>query len=178
MSEHLSELVRTICRYDPLTGEFVRVMRRSWLGNWFDCHSMPKSVSAYGYLQMSFEGRPYLVHRLIFLYMTGEFPPEDVDHINGDRLDNRWANLRLVSRQNNLRNQGLRIDNTSGVIGVHFDKNKNKWLAYIGVGEGKREALGYYETKDEAIDVRKAAEIRHGYHKNHGTRDGWGSWGK
>ena len=167
------EILLNTCHYNPSTGVFKRVMKRSWMGNWYACDSVPKSITGYGYLQMNFEGRPYVVHRLIFLYVTGEFPKEDVDHINGDRLDNRFENLRLVSRQDNLRNQGLRNDNTSGHMGVSHDKSRGLFHAYIGVGKGKRRSLGYHSTVEKAVEVRSLAEKELEYHNNHGKRESW-----
>lgn len=174
-NEPTAEQIRTTCHYNPETGLFVRIKKRTWIGNWRDCYSVPTAKTVHGYLQMNMNGWPYLVHRLIFLYMEGNFPDADVDHVNGDRMDNRWTNLRLVTRQDNLRNQGVRTDNTSGQIGVHLDKRSGKWFAYIGVGGGKRESLGTYETFEEAVTVRKDAEFRYGYHRNHGAREGWKS---
>ena len=167
------EILRTVCHYDPVTGVFKRVMKKSWKGNWYSCDSIPKSITSYGYLQMNFDGWPYLVHRLIFMYVYGDFPKQDVDHINGDRVDNRLVNLRLVSRQDNLRNQGVRNDNTSGHVGVSFDKRSNKFHAYIGIGSGERTSLGHFLTLGEAVNARKTAEVEIGYHSNHGGRQGW-----
>lgn len=167
------EILRTTCHYNPETGVFKRVMKKSWKGNWYPCDSSPSSTTTYGYLQMNFEGWPYMVHRLIFLYLYGKFPKEDVDHINGDRSDNRLVNLRLVSRQDNLRNQGIRSDNTSGHIGTSLDKRSGKFHAYIGVGAGERLSLGMFSTLDKAIDARKIAQMEIGYHANHGGRASW-----
>lgn len=167
------ELLLTTCHYNPITGVFKRTLKQSWLGNWYSCESVPKSITAYGYLQMNFNGRPFAVHRLIFLYMNGMFPKEDVDHINGDRLDNRFENLRLVSRQDNLRNQGLRSDNTTGHMGVSYDKSRKQFHAYIGVGKGERRSLGYHTTLEKAVEIRNLAERELEYHSNHGGRKAW-----
>lgn len=169
------EYIKKICDYDPDSGIFKRILRQSWKGNWYQCNSIPKSTTAYGYLQMNVAGKPYLVHRLIWLWVTGEFPDEDIDHIDGDRLNNKWVNLRQVDRESNLRNMGIRAENTSGITGVSFAKDRNKWHAYIGIGDGERKHLGYFTEKEDAINARAEAEIKYNYHFNHGKRESWGN---
>jgi hypothetical protein len=173
MSNLTKEYVRSFLHYDPDTGLMKRIMRRSFAGNWLPCNSVPKSKTIAGYLQINVDSRPYVVHRLAFVYMEGFMPDCDVDHINGVRTDNRWSNLRLVNRQDNLRNMGVRKDNTSGVPGVSYDKSKNKWHAYIHVHTSERLSLGYFPSIDEAIAARKGAEMLIGYHPNHGARPTW-----
>lgn len=168
-----SEYLKWIMTYDPLTGDVVRIRKQSWRGNWYDCESVPKSITPYGYLQMNVQGRPYAVHRLIWCYMTGDFPPFDIDHLDGDRLNNKWENLRAVDRETNLRNVGIKPNNSSGVNGVSFAKDRNKWHAYIGCGSGERISLGHFETLEEASVARKLAELQLGYHPNHGRRESW-----
>lgn len=172
MIEVTAEQIRTICTYHPDTGVFARVLRKTPFGEWVNCFRVPKSTTAYGYLQMNVNGWPYLVHRLIVLYTLGYFPLEDVDHIDGDRLNNRWSNLRLVNRQENLRNCGVRSDNTSGQVGVSFAKDRRSWHAYIGDGD-ERTSLGHFKTFDEAVAARRGAERILGYHTNHGARQSW-----
>ena len=91
--------------------------------------------------------------------MTGKMPAE-VDHINRDKLDNRWSNLRPVSHTLNQRNHGGHQTNTSGVNGVCWHKHRNKWQAHIWV-DGKNKHLGYFDCIEEAAAARKQAEIRH-----------------
>lgn len=86
----------------------------------------------------------YRAHRLAWLYMTGEWPTEQVDHINGEPSDNRWSNLRLANPIENARNSRIRDDNTSGSPGVA--RYKNGWRAYIC---GKH--LGCFRTWEEAV---------------------------
>lgn len=167
-----AEYIRFICTYDADSGSFVRVMKKSWRGNWVKCYSIPNSVTAYGYLQMSVEGRPYAVHRLIWLHVTGSFPECDIDHIDGNRLNNSWVNLRSVTRRENLRNSGIRVDNTSGVPGVSFAKDRRLWCAYIETGEG-RKYIGHFRVFDDAVKARRGAEVEYGFHTNHGARPSW-----
>lgn len=87
----------------------------------------------------------------------------DVDHIvhpHGDehKVDNRKSNLRLATKSQNQMNRGLAINNTSGVVGVHFSKRDQKWIAYIKIN-GKRKHLGSFEDKEDAISARRKAEV-------------------
>ena len=88
--------------------------------------------------------------------------PEDmiVDHIKHNRRDNRKSKLRILSYSNNNMNQCKRINNTSGVTGVSFYKNSNKWNAYITVNY-KKINLGYYINFEEAVEARKRAEEKY-----------------
>jgi hypothetical protein len=100
---------------------------------------------------------------------NGEWPNGQVDHINGDRSDNRICNLRIVDSQQNCRNQKLRKTNATGTMGVYFHKLTGKWTAQI-MQSGKRIHLGLFDTKEGAISARKLAEVGYGYHPNHGAR--------
>jgi hypothetical protein len=164
--------LKRFCHYDPNTGVFRRIARLTWKGNIVQCDTAPSKPSSYGYYQINIFGRPYAVHRLIFLYMTGSFPKHDVDHINGDRTDNRWLNLRQVTRRENMMNVGVRSNSTTRVTGVSRRKDTGKYVAYIDVA-GKRTRLGEFPTLHEAAAARASASGMHGFHENHGRRDGW-----
>ncbi len=122
-----------------------------------------------GYLQGRIFGRLYYAHRIIWRMETGDIP-NDIDHINGDRADNRWKNLRNVSRQVNLRNRALSSNNRTGAHGVSLTPYAT-WQAYIGDGE-KSVCLGSFRTMEEAVRARRLAEQRLGYHANHGRNSG------
>ena len=126
-----------------------------------------------GYLEASViinGARIRVFNHRIALYLSGITIPDDmyVDHIDGNGLNNRLTNLRVVTKQDNARNQKTRSNNTSGTMGVYWSKSSKKWKVGIMVNGGKALHLGYYEDKDEAIKVRKEAEVKHGFHANHG----------
>ncbi len=103
--------------------------------------------------------KPVLAHRVIWKMATGEDPIE-VDHIDGDRLNNRLSNLRNVSVADNRRNAAKRSDNKSGVNGVFWNNSKKCWTVVINVGS--------FSDFDQAVAARKAAETQLGFHANHG----------
>jgi len=107
--------------------------------------------------------------RLAFALMEGRWP-NVMDHINGDKADDRWCNLREVTNAENARNFPRNKRNTSGHIGVSWHKRDKKWQAIIGATQvGKSlKYLGYFDTKEEAIAARKEAEKLYGFHENHG----------
>lgn len=121
-----------------------------------------------GYFAVRFHGRWFAAHRLIWALTFGCWPKGDLDHINGDRTDNRLENLRDVSRQENARNAKLRKDNRSGCVGVRQNKSRNnKWIAEITV-DGRRQQVGTFVEKDAAILARQIASEAHGYSARHG----------
>lgn len=111
-----------------------------------------------GYRNIKFDGKKYLAHRVAWLYVTGEWPEEDIDHRNRDRVDNRFANLRVVTRQVNLQNQARpKSHSTSPYLGVTRDKGGNRWVAQIQVGSMKT-WLGTFGTSEEASAAYLAAK--------------------
>lgn len=121
-----------------------------------------------GYAQMTIMGAKYRVHRIIWKLVTGEEPIE-VDHIDGNRTNNRWANLRSISRSENAKNRAMVKRNTSGASGVFWSKQTNRWQAWLSV-DGKRKHLGLFKDRGAAILARKSAERKSGYHPNHGRK--------
>ncbi len=122
----------------------------------------PTVLNANGYFEIKIAGKTIPTHRLAFVLMTGNFPPDGmvVDHANGIRTDNRWCNLRLCTRAQNSQNKtGPAPKNTSGFRGVHWDKRFSKWKASIKVC-GKRHNLGSFDSKEDAIAARLAASAR------------------
>lgn len=119
------------------------------------------------YLTVSIAGKKYAAHRVIFGIYHG-YIPDYIDHINGDRYDNRIENLREATPSNNNANTKLRKDNSSGVKGVSFHKASGLWRAEIAVS-GKRLQLGYFKSIDDAKNAisSKRTEL-HGEFANHG----------
>lgn len=116
-----------------------------------------------------FNGKACLVHRIIHFYVLGEMPNGEIDHIDGNGLNNKWSNLRVVNHKDNLRNQKLSNINKSGHAGVCWIENRQRWHAQIAEG-GRRIFLGRFKDKNDAISARETAEREFGYHENHGKR--------
>lgn len=121
-----------------------------------------------GYLSIVLCRKRYRAHRLAWFLMSGEFPHGDIDHINGDRSDNRWSNLRCVTRSENQQNQSMHSNNTSGVNGVYWCKNRRKWRARI-VANGKTSTIGFYDDLADAASARRKADEENGFHENHAS---------
>ncbi len=115
-----------------------------------------------GYCRVRIKGKYYYAHRLIWLWHHGYFPENDIDHIDKNKLNNRIENLREVSTQCNIRNSGNRSDNTSGVKGVYWYKRTKKWISSIMVNQVTKH-LGYYNSFDDAVLARLAAEQHFGW---------------
>jgi len=151
--------------YDATTGKF----------NWLQKPAKQIAIGAeagcsntgHGYVSIRILGTLYLAHRLAFLYMTGSMPVQ-VDHDDHNRQNNIWSNLKASSDKQNRKNQSLRKDNTSGHLGVSWNKIKRKWEAYARDTNGIRKFLGYFTDKVDAIAAREAANIKYNYHVNHG----------
>ena len=121
-----------------------------------------------GYKVVTFEWQQRLEHTMIILYMLGEeYLQYEIDHVDHDRSNNKWNNLRVVCRKLNSRNLSKNKTNSSGYTGVNWHTSKNKWRAYIMV-DYKQVYLGLFKEKEDAIAARKAAEIKYGFHNNHG----------
>lgn len=102
-----------------------------------------------GYLTITIDKRAYLAHRLAWLYMTGEWPSDYIDHIDGVPAHNAWDNLREATQTQQNANTRLRKNNTSGYRGVKWHKGCQKWNANIQVN-GKSRYLGLFDSKEDA----------------------------
>lgn len=161
------EVLRQLLRYDPETGGLIWRPRgiASWDARWADKPAF--TASSNGYRVGHLHCRLIMAHRVIWAIAHGAWPAFDIDHINGDRSDNRLVNLRSVTRQENLRNSKVARHNTSGVRGVSRATGGKKWKACIGAGN-RTIHLGRFDSFEEAVAARRMAEIAHGYHPNHG----------
>lgn len=141
--------------YDQASGVFtwrIRPSQRTMLG------TIAGSIDTHGYRQIRYRRKMYLAHRLAWLFMTGDWPTMQIDHINGDRLDNRWTNLRQASHSVNSQNRRWPTKrNKSGVLGVFRDGAK--WRACIRV-KGKTIGLGTFDSLDAAGNAYICAKRR------------------
>lgn len=113
-------------------------------------------IEGKGYLQTSINGKSYMLHRLAWIIMSGSDAEQQIDHIDGDKTNNRWANLRAATQHQNMWNRGKRKNNSTGFTGV--TPKRGKFEAYIDVN-GKRNFLGTFTTAEEASSAYKRASI-------------------
>lgn len=126
------------------------------------------SKSRTRYIRIKLNGKSIYAHRVIWTMIKGDIPSGMmVDHINGDGLDNRIENLRLVTPVESARNMPMQFRRTGSHHGVKKAHFGGGWAAYIGVSN-KEIYLGTFKTVDEAISARKRAELDYGFNKNHG----------
>lgn len=157
--------LRTLLSYEPETGDFRWLVNKSSRAR---AGSAAASRHNAGYLAVRIDGTAYLLHRLAWLYVHGRWPQDQVDHINGDRADNRLVNLRECSNAENCQNVRPHRDG-AGTLGVSLDKRRGRWQAGIGIN-GERRFLGYFATKEEAGAAYRAAKARlHQFHKQSGA---------
>lgn len=121
----------------------------------------------HGYSIIRINNVGYRAHRLAWLYVYGEFPKDQLDHINHKKNDNSIKNLRECSDAENKRNVSIQKNNVSGFTGVSWSKHAKKWNVNIYVNR-KKKNLGYFSDLQDAILKRKEALINWGYHPNHG----------
>lgn len=175
--EHLKE----IATYNPITGDVVwkergpKTFRRAgpyasaiserWNKN--RAGRPITTVSPMGYVITCIEKRTVMAHRMAWAIYFGEWPQGQIDHINGNKSDNRLSNLRDVTAGENSQNKSRPKSNTSGCIGVHFHKPSQAWHARI-MKNGKRFHLGAFNNIKEAKDAYENAKRKHSFHENHG----------
>lgn len=149
--QHLNDLLQ----YDPIQGLIFWKQNR---GNGIKAGDQAGFIHHTGYKEIEVSGKSYRYHRVCWFLQHGCEPDGQIDHINGDRCDNRIKNLRVVTNRNNSRN---RMYHRQGkLIGACFVKRKNNWMSSIRIN-GKNTFLGYYDTEQQASDayVKRSKEI-------------------
>lgn len=150
--------LKELLHYDPATGLFTWRVKRN---NKALAGQIAGNVGNHGYVQIYVDRANHLAHRLAWLYVNGVLPADKIDHRNGVRTDNRWANLRECDHAENMQNQGVRSrsDNKSGHIGVCGDSRRpGKWRATIKCGK-KYHHLGTFDTVEAAADAYRKAKL-------------------
>lgn len=145
--------------YDPLTGEFVRLVGKG-------AGQLAGSINKYrGYVYIRVNGKRYMAHRLAWLYVHGNFPVGDIDHIDQVKHNNVIANLRDATKSTNQRNRPVNDNSASRITGVYY--NGYSWVAQITVDK-KVVYLGSYNSKEDACMVRQVANKKYEFSKLHG----------
>jgi hypothetical protein len=147
------EYLRSVLHYDPDTGKFKWTHARHGVS--VDM-VVGHKCKRYGYWIIALGKKNFLAHRLAFIYMTGSCPL-NIDHIDRDKLNNKWSNLREATTSNNAFNRGRAITNKSGHKNVFW--SKNRFVVSIKV-RGEHHYLGRYTTVEEAATVAAAARAR------------------
>lgn len=164
LSDEELNLINKCMEYDRHTGLF------TWkkpFSNKVKTGQVAGHMEKQGYWVVKIKGKRYKAHRVAMAISGFNIDNNQVDHINGNRADNRLCNLRLVTHSKNQQNQTIPKNNTSGVIGVYWIKSIKKWNPLIKLN-GKTFNLGYYSDKEVAVELRQFAEQVCGFHQNHG----------
>ncbi len=174
--QELFEEVAQLVEYDPETGSMLWRRRGDGADSkrWNNRHAgkecgrvTDNGYRRLGYTPPSGKTRQLLAHRLAWFIVYGNPPKNQIDHIDGQRSNNRIKNLRDVPVSLNLRNQRMRRTNTSGVTGVTWKWKREKWAAQVHLN-GKQRHLGYFDDIPEAAAVVKAFRAKHGFTETHG----------
>lgn len=139
--------LKKLVHYNCDTGIFTRIKNGLVAG----------CADSKGYWKISIDGKSYRAHRLVWLYVFGKFPNVLLDHINRNKSDNRFHNLREAGYSENNQNHKINKRNTSGVTGVHFHKKSQKWHAMISINK-KPKYIGSFANIQEAKEARLRAE--------------------
>jgi len=141
-----ADRLREVLSYNPETGAFTWLVSRGRVA----AGDLAGNLSVLGYFDIGVDGKLYGAHRLAWLYVHGEWPADQIDHINGARTDNRICNLRAVSHaQNNQNIRKAQANNKCGFLGVVWNEKNRKWRAKIKAN-GRALHLGYFDAAEEA----------------------------
>lgn len=150
------ERLKELLSYNPEDGNFTFLTNvRGYLRKGKTAGSVDKN----GYLTARIDGPNYFLHRLAWLYMTGQWPKDVIDHIDCNPINNRFANLRDISRGQNQQNRRrAEIGSKSGLLGAHYRARDNNWIAHIKAANCKMKYLGTFNTPEEAHAAYVAAK--------------------
>lgn len=150
-------ILRELLHYDHGTGDFTNLITRHGRAM---AGSLAGSLTGEGYWNIMIFGSRYQAHRLAWLYMTGKWPENEIDHKDLNKSNNRWHNLREATCSQNHANKAVQANNSSGFKGVSW--NKKKWRAVLYIA-GKQRFLGYFDTPQDAhIAYCNAAKMAYG----------------
>ena len=182
--ELTAEIARELLTYNPDTGKLFWKERpakyfknpkwhmKSWNNKWAGKEALTAITRRKSGQIAKLDGRllnkKYSTHRIVWLIYYGEWPKNQIDHINQDPTDNRIKNLRDVTCSENNKNRTLQNNSTTGYAGVSFYKRHKKYRAEIYINKIKKH-LGYYDTVEEAAAARAVANINYNFHPNHGN---------
>jgi hypothetical protein len=168
-----AERLREVVTYDPETGYFTWLPRAGTdrcTKAWTKRHAHRRAGYLHkpsGYWLITVDGKLYKAHRLAHLHMTGEWPAKTIDHVQRQRADNRWNELRPATLAENGANTGLARSNTSGCKGVCWDPVNQRWRAY-GTAAGRQHSFGRYALFEDAVAARQVGAQRiHGAFVRH-----------
>lgn len=179
--EITQELVRTLLDYDPETGHLYwrerpeewYERRRLWM-TWNTRFAGKRAGRVWINPKNGYRCRTIAVfgsvkkeHRIIWLYMKGDPVPDNIDHLDRDATNNKWANLAESTQARNSRNASMKRNNTSGVTGVSWNKRRGAWMAKVTLN-GKSNYLGYFDDIDEAAEAVRTFKEANGFSSGHG----------
>lgn len=175
------DYLKQCLRYDHVTGDLVWIKRprshfksdrlqNSWNGQWSgkQAGTVNRNSDTLCYRMIKLNNSIYPAHRLAWIYHHGAAPDGEIDHIDGDGLNNSITNLRVVTKTENSKNTKITVKNKYGVMGVYWKEAISKWTASIRDDKSKQKHLGVFADWFDAVCARKSAENRYGYHPNHG----------
>jgi hypothetical protein len=175
------DALRQLLRYEPETGKLFWLPRpeasfatrrafSTWNARYAGTEAFTNVIPG-GYRTGTIFNSSFRAHRVIWAINTGAWPAAEIDHINGLRDDNRWANLRAVTSSLNKRNCARYSNNTSGHTGVYWLGKRSRWIAKVSLDSGRVKHVGCFKTMQEAIEARQRAQLGLGYTTRHGEAD-------
>lgn len=171
------DFLRECFEYNPMTGDFIWKVRprdhfittRAWkIWNSRFSGKVSGGITLDGYRMLGLNGIATFAHRVAWVFMTGRLPEQEIDHVDHNRTNNAWANLRAVTRGENCKNQTISKKNTSGMTGVSWSKTHKNWRADVSTKHGR--FAKHFESFDEAAQAVLAARQERSFHENHGEQ--------